>query len=155
MWACDSRTNFGEIYTGKLPGTQRKVNQGKRVVLSLVSCYRNSGRTIYKVGVDTMDQMVSAYTCKLGINRWPLTMFYNVLDIAGLASFLIYNDLQPVKQSNKRRKFLTELAIQLVIPHMEKQAMNSNVTSQSHIKQSMAKFQVIVSKRSLHVKCNW
>lgn len=49
-WVCDSRTNYplkGEIYTGKLANAEREVNQGERVVLSLVRRYNNSGRTIF------------------------------------------------------------------------------------------------------------
>lgn len=37
-WICDSKSNYflkGEIYTGKLAGGARDVEQGKRVVLSL------------------------------------------------------------------------------------------------------------------------
>lgn len=92
-----------------------------------------------------MDQMISGYSCKRGTNRWPLAMFYNILDIAGLASFIVYNHLQPVKQSDKRRKFLTHLAMQLVTPHMWVRAMNGYVSRQPLIKQAMEKFGVIVS----------
>ncbi|XP_053945819.1 uncharacterized protein LOC128855153 [Anastrepha ludens] len=64
-----------------------------------------------------MDQMLTGYSCKRSTNRLSLAMFYNMLDIAGLASFIIYDELNPAKQSDKRRSFIIELARQLVIPH--------------------------------------
>ena len=35
----------------------------------------------YKTGVDTMDQMVSRYTCHSRTQRWPFAMFFNILDV--------------------------------------------------------------------------
>lgn len=71
-----------------------------------------------KAGVDTMDQMVSYYSCKRGTNRWPLAMFCNMLDISGLAAFVIYSEMVSVKQTDRRRRFQIELCNQLVLPHM-------------------------------------
>lgn len=98
-----------------------------------------------KAGVDTMDQMVSYYSCKRGTNRWPLAMFYNMLDISGLAAFVIHKEMVTVKQTDRRRRFLVELAKQLVIPHMEVRASNPRVLRFPHIRNAMAKFNVHVS----------
>ncbi|XP_050340237.1 piggyBac transposable element-derived protein 4-like [Bactrocera neohumeralis] len=98
----------------------------------------------FKAGVDTMDQMLTGYSCKRSTNRWPLAMFYNMLDIAGLASFIIYDELNPTKQSDKRRSFIIELARQLVIPHMTKRATNPLVWRFAHIRQAMNLFNIKV-----------
>ncbi|XP_049308682.1 piggyBac transposable element-derived protein 4-like [Bactrocera dorsalis] len=98
----------------------------------------------FKAGVDTMDQMLTGYSCKRSTNRWPLAMFYNMLDIAGLASFIIYDELNPAKQSDKRRSFIIELARQLVIPHMTKRATNPLVWRFAHIRQAMNLFNIKV-----------
>lgn len=98
-----------------------------------------------KSGVDTMDQMLSGYSCKRGTNRWPQAMFYNILDIAGLASFIVYDSFQSSRKTDKRRIFLTLLTTQLVTPHMENRAMNSHVSRWPGISAAMAKFNVIVS----------
>ena len=37
-----------------------------------------------KAGVDTLDQLVRFYTVRRKTRRWPLTIFFNVLDIACL-----------------------------------------------------------------------
>lgn len=35
-----------------------------------------------KFGVDMTDQMARKYTVKAGSRRWPLQIFYNILDLA-------------------------------------------------------------------------
>ena len=45
----------------------------------------------YKGGVDTMDQMCHAYTCQRATNRWPLAFFMNMLNVGGIASYVLYN----------------------------------------------------------------
>ncbi|XP_050509073.1 piggyBac transposable element-derived protein 4-like, partial [Diabrotica virgifera virgifera] len=35
-----------------------------------------------KGAVDTLDQLVGTYTCKSKTNRWPMIVFYNMLDIS-------------------------------------------------------------------------
>ncbi|XP_054747560.1 piggyBac transposable element-derived protein 4-like [Anastrepha obliqua] len=98
----------------------------------------------FKAGVDTRDQMLTGYSCKRSTNRWPLSMSYNMLDIVGLASFIIYDELNPAKQSDKRRSFIIELARQLVIPHMTKRATNPLVWRFAHIRQAMNLFNIKV-----------
>ena len=43
-----------------------------------------------KGGVDNMDKYLSEYTTKRKTNRWPLAFFYNMLDVAALAAFVLY-----------------------------------------------------------------
>ena len=37
-----------------------------------------------KYGVDVIDQMARIYSTKVSFRRWPLQMFYDVLDLAGI-----------------------------------------------------------------------
>lgn len=99
----------------------------------------------HKCGVDTMDQMVGGYSCKRTTNRWPLAMFYNMLDTTGLASFIIYDAISPSEKTDKRRAFIINLCSQLVVPHMEDRAMNPLVTRFPDIKNAMAIYGVNVS----------
>lgn len=41
-----------------------------------------------KTGVDVMDQMLGKYTTKRRTNRWTLAIFYNMIDVMGLASYI-------------------------------------------------------------------
>ncbi|GLV46529.1 hypothetical protein CBL_20854 [Carabus blaptoides fortunei] len=97
------------------------------------------------VPVDPMDQMVGGYTCERGTNRWSLSLFYNMLDVAGLAAFIIHDKLGHVKRNVRRRVFLMELAEQLVVPHIEQRATNPIVRGIQHVKQAMALFGVEVA----------
>ncbi len=42
-----------------------------------------------KGGVDNLDHMARYYTVKRKTNRWPLVVFYNMIDMGGIAAFII------------------------------------------------------------------
>ncbi|XP_035225178.1 uncharacterized protein LOC118197745 [Stegodyphus dumicola] len=44
-----------------------------------------------KCGVDVADQMLKKYNTSSGSRRWPVHVFYNVLDIAALNAWFIYS----------------------------------------------------------------
>ena len=60
-----------------------------------------------KVGVDVPDQMARYHTCKSSSRRWPVAMFFNILDCACINSFIIYSLVTKIKLT--RRQFLLEL----------------------------------------------
>ena len=69
-----------------------------------------------KAGVDTMDQMTRTYSCKRKTRRWPLVVFYNILDISAINAYVIWKALNPNWNSNKshkRRLYLLQLGKQL------------------------------------------
>lgn len=99
----------------------------------------------HKCGVDTMDQMLGTYTCKRSTKRWPLAMFYNMVDIAALAAFIIYDEMSPGRKSDKRRAFLLLLTKQLAVPNIEERAKNSRITRYPKIRSAMEAFDVMVS----------
>jgi len=37
-----------------------------------------------------MDKLLGEYSAHRKTNRWPLALFYNILDVAALAAYLIY-----------------------------------------------------------------
>ncbi|KAG4065245.1 hypothetical protein HA402_012687 [Bradysia odoriphaga] len=216
-WACDASTGyplFGEIYTGQ-PSSGREVNQGERVVKSLVTKFKDTGRNIVtdnffttlplakclsdwnltlvgtikknktcipkemladkqreplstmfgfhenvtlcsyvpkknkavtlistlhntntisdddkkkpeiikhynrtKGGVDLMDKMAGAFSVQRKTLRWPVSFFYNIIDLAGLAAYIIYKNNNPIfgKRSDSRRTFLKILGKELAMP---------------------------------------
>lgn len=73
-----------------------------------------------KSGVDNMDHMLSLYSCKRKINRWPMVLFFNVVDVAALASFILWicnvPDWRKESKWSRRRQFLVELGEELVKP---------------------------------------
>lgn len=105
-----------------------------------------------KSGVDTMDQMLGTYTCKRSTNRWPLAMFFNMVDIAALAAFISYNEMKPIKRSDRRRSFLLMLTKQLALPNIEERALNNRITAYPRIRNAMEAFDVKVRKNNSNVQ---
>jgi len=64
-----------------------------------------------KGGVDSHDQMRSLYTMARKTNRWPMRLFYGIIDSAVLNAFVIFTENVPNFGEHK------ELALALIIPH--------------------------------------
>lgn len=50
----------------------------------------NKPEVILHYGVDNMDHFATMYTTRRKINRWPMVLFFNILDIAGIASYILW-----------------------------------------------------------------
>lgn len=100
---------------------------------------------VNKGGVDVMDQMVSGYSCKRSTNRWPLAMFFNMLDVAALAACIIHDELNNTSRSDKRRSFIVELCRQLVVPQMIVRANDPTIARFSYIREAWRAYGVVVS----------
>lgn len=79
-----------------------------------------------KGGVDNMDKMVTYYSTKRKTLRWPHAMFFNMIDIAALAAYIIYSKNNPptAKSTHSRRTFLQDLGKQLAMPVIEERSRN-------------------------------
>ncbi|XP_034015393.1 uncharacterized protein LOC117500737 isoform X2 [Thalassophryne amazonica] len=75
-----------------------------------------------KCGVDVMEQMVRKYTVRSGTRRWPVAVFYNMIDIAALNAHVLYQACTGVKE--RRMDFLVELASELAQCHMAAKEVN-------------------------------
>lgn len=88
-----------------------------------------------KYGVDVADQMMKKYTVKAASRRWPVQVFYNILDMTGLNAWNIYKNVTGKKIS--RLNFLMELVEALRRPyitakiHVDPQDC-ANATTQNH-----------------------
>lgn len=86
-----------------------------------------------KEGTDTMDQMLGNYTCHRKTRRWTEAIFYNLIDVAGLASFIIYQE-NTRDMKLERRKFIKTLAIQLCMPEILRRAQIPHITGHFVVK---------------------
>lgn len=80
-----------------------------------------------KGGVDTLDKMLRCYSCKRMTARWPMVVFFNMLDIAAFAAFRNFELSHPSwkqKSAEKRKLFLKELAMELAEEHVENRCKN-------------------------------
>ena len=46
-----------------------------------------------KYGVDILDQMTKKYTCRAGIQKWPIHSFQNTLDSAATNTWVFYKEI--------------------------------------------------------------
>lgn len=76
----------------------------------------------HKGGVDTFDKMLRGFSCKRKSNRWPMVIFYNMVDVAAFSAFRLYELCHPnwnKNKSEKRKIFIKELAFDLARKHLE------------------------------------
>ena len=73
-----------------------------------------------KGGVDTLDLLVKNYSCKRITNRWPLVIFYWMIDGAGYKATVCFTETNSIVYSGnqKRRHFISDLAEQLCKPQI-------------------------------------
>ncbi|KAM6999965.1 piggyBac transposable element-derived protein 4-like [Tautogolabrus adspersus] len=71
---------------------------------------------VTKVGVDVLDQMARQYTVKGGTRRWPVAVFYNLLDMAAINAHVLFKAC--TSTTIPRRAFILELAKELREEHL-------------------------------------
>lgn len=105
-----------------------------------------------KSGVDTLDQLVRNYTCKRRSNRWPQSLFYNMLDICAYNAFVIYTaiDAEWNKQKRfRRRLFLEELGNALVHDEISRRSIMPRSSFAKSTVRSLQKKDKVVEKSAL------
>ena len=68
--------------------------------------------------VDIFDQMACRYTKRAAARRWPVHVFYNILDLAAINAWIIYRGVTGEEMS--RHAFLRQLAEELREVYKEK-----------------------------------
>lgn len=71
-----------------------------------------------KGGVDTIDQMIGTYTCRMATRRWPVAVFLLMLDVAALNSWVVCAEsgIFSDARHGARKLYLRELGLSLVRP---------------------------------------
>lgn len=72
-----------------------------------------------KGSVDSLDRMVGEYTCSRNTKRWPLVLFFHMVDISAINAFIVFTRLFENYEKGKsfrRRLFLQDLGMALVKP---------------------------------------
>lgn len=78
-----------------------------------------------KGGVDTADQLCGEYNVARNTKRWPMVVFYGLLNVAGINAAIIFSSQQPTVQN--RRTFLKQLGLELVKEHLRDRASNTHL----------------------------
>ncbi|GBP12553.1 hypothetical protein EVAR_10222_1 [Eumeta japonica] len=72
-----------------------------------------------KGGVDTLDQKCAIYSTSRRTQRWPMVVFYRMLDVSAANAYIISS----MNQSQKkvfRLNFMKRLAEDLIEPHLRR-----------------------------------
>ncbi|XP_070836495.1 large ribosomal subunit protein uL3 isoform X1 [Chaetodon trifascialis] len=91
-------------------------NEAHRKPQIILDYNRNKG------GVDNLDKIIGTYSCRRITHRWPLAVFYNMLDVSAYNAFVLWTHVDPQWNggaSHKRRLFLEELGKAMVNPLMQ------------------------------------
>jgi len=90
----------------------------------------------------TLINLQPFYTCRRKVNRWPMVLFCNVIDVAAIPASIVWLCENPERKESegKRRRamFLRELGYSLIMPHME--LRSSIPTLQRPVRQAMQTF---------------
>ena len=76
-----------------------------------------------KVGVDKMDQMCMNRTSKRQTKRWPMVLFYNILDTSGIAAHILFAAKYPNDKRatmHTRAAFLRSVGKDLMASNMQR-----------------------------------
>ena len=75
------------------------------------------------------------YSCKRSSRRWPVSLFFGLLDITGVNAFVIWTELNPTwkcsqsgkQPSDTRRLFLLDVGESMVMPSAERRSLSPDV----------------------------
>jgi hypothetical protein len=84
-----------------------------------------------KFGVDTVDQCISMYTIRRVTKRWPMIVFFNLIDIASINAMTLWlcqNSDWHSRKNYIRRLFLENLGRSLTNPHNERRSQQVRLT---------------------------
>lgn len=105
-------------------------NQKKRLP-ETVAYYNNT-----KYGVDVLDQMARKYSTKNSSRRWPIQVFYNMLDLAGINAVILYREVAGEKIC--RKDFLLSLVTEMQQAFKKSAATNEDIESDIEFEEVVA-----------------
>ena len=66
-----------------------------------------------KIGIDLVDQMCRSYDVARNSRRWPMVIFYDLLNISAINAFCVYKANKP-ENTTQRRKFIENFRRELI-----------------------------------------
>ncbi|XP_061878322.1 piggyBac transposable element-derived protein 4-like [Entelurus aequoreus] len=79
-----------------------------------------------KGGVDNLDKVTGTYSCRRMTARWPLVVFFNIIDVSAYNAFVLWREISEGWNSEKlyrRRLFLEQLGYALVQPQIARRVV--------------------------------
>lgn len=78
-----------------------------------------------KGGVDTVDELCATYDVSRNTRRWPMVLFYALMNVAGINSQIVH--VANNQTSLIRRMYLKQLAVELIDEHLKRRTMMKNL----------------------------
>lgn len=78
-----------------------------------------------KAGVDVVDELCASYSVSRNSKRWPMTIFYGMLNIAAINANIIFRENQ--NNNTKRTEFIRNLGLALVYEHLRLRKDQRNI----------------------------
>ena len=100
-----AKANKNVVMLSTLHRGTRRESEGKRKPETVIYYNHN------KFGVDMLDSMCRQMSTKSGTRRWPVAVFFNILDIAGINAWILFR--KKTGRNVNRRQFLLELSKEL------------------------------------------
>lgn len=75
-----------------------------------------------KSGVDVVDKLCAQYNVARCTRRWPMVVFYSILNVAGINAFIVYNSNNS-QSSLTRREVLVKLSSSLMYDHQKNRSL--------------------------------
>lgn len=91
----------------------------------IITAYNNT-----KCDVDLLDQMCSQYSVCRNSRRWPLTVFFNLMDVSAINALIIFSHNRSLCDDQfkiTRRLFLHDLARSLIKPQVLRRIGNGRI----------------------------
>lgn len=101
---------------------------GNKQKPSMITFYNQT-----KSGVDVVDKLARTYDVSRNSKRWPLTLFFSILNHAGINAMIlhIFNNNIEVKKTKNRRNFIRDLGMALIEEHLKNRKDNSRIPRDS------------------------
>lgn len=80
-----------------------------------------------KGGVDSVDEKCSKSCSSRRTRRWPMAIFFRILDMVCCNSYILYQSYRDNAPINDKGVFLKQLARQLVEPHIRRREVNPRI----------------------------
>lgn len=80
-----------------------------------------------KSGVDVVDKLCSTYNVARNVRRWPMVIFFALLNVAGINSQIIHfaNNKLTASKKNTRRIYLKALSKELYMDELQRRSMKT------------------------------
>ena len=99
-----------------------------------------------KGAVDAFDKMIKGYTCARGTRRWPMRLFFFLVDAACLNAFVLWTMSHPQwrkSDSSRRREFLTEAAYEMIQPFIDRRSRTPNISHMPTVSKAMLSMGIV------------